>query len=92
MVNALSRNMEKFQCKNYIISTGENSSVRIGIPSGMRTDDIPILTDEFSPVEIMINPVTSQPYFNEDSVFSQDSSRIWFSESTSVIIGLLGLS
>ena len=56
---------------------------------GMRTENIPILTDEFSPVEIMINPVTSQPYFNEDSVFSQDNSRIWFSESISVKIGLL---
>jgi hypothetical protein len=57
--------------------------------SGMRTDNIPILTDEFSPVEIMINPVTSQPYFNEDSVFSQEESRIWFSESTAVKIALL---
>jgi len=55
----------------------------------MRTENIPILTDDFSPVEIMINPITSQPYFNEDSVFSQDESRIWYSESTSVIIGLL---
>lgn len=58
-------------------------------PSGMRIDNIPILTDEFSPVEIMINPVTSQPYFNEDSVFSQEESRIWFSESTAVKIALL---
>ncbi|MCH7647255.1 MAG: fused MFS/spermidine synthase, partial [Thaumarchaeota archaeon] len=57
--------------------------------SGMRTENIPILTDEFSPVEIMINPVTSQPYFNEDSVFSQDKSRIWFSESISVKVALL---
>jgi len=55
----------------------------------MRTENIPILTDDFSPVEIMINPITSQPYFNEDSVFSQAESRIWYSESTSVIIGLL---
>ena len=57
--------------------------------SGMKTDDIPILTDDFSPVEVLLNPVTSQPYFNEDSVFSQDRSRIWFSESTAVKIGLL---
>jgi len=57
--------------------------------SGMRTDNIPILTDEFSPVEIMINPVTSQPYFNEDSVFSQEESRIWFSESSIVKLTLL---
>ena len=57
--------------------------------SGMKTDDISILTDDFSPVEVLLNPVTSQPYFNEDSVFSQDRSRIWFSESTAVKIGLL---
>jgi len=57
--------------------------------SGMRTENIPILTDAFSPVEIMINPITSQPYFNEDSVFSQDKSLIWFSESISVKIALL---
>ena len=56
---------------------------------GMRTENIPILTDEFSPVEIMINPVTSQPYFNEGSVFSQDKSQVWFSESTSIKIALL---
>jgi len=57
--------------------------------AGMRTENIPILTDEFSPVEIMINPVTSQPYFNEGSVFSQDKSQVWFSESTSIKIALL---
>jgi len=57
--------------------------------SGMRTENVPILTDAFSPVEIMINPITSQPYFNEDSVFSQDKSLIWFSESISVKIALL---
>ena len=57
--------------------------------SGMKTDDISILTDDFSPVESLINPVSSQPYLNEDSVFSQDKSRIWFSESTAVKIGLL---
>jgi len=57
--------------------------------SGMKTDNISILTDDFSPVETLINPITSQPYFNEDSVFSQDKSRIWFSESTAVKIGLL---
>ena len=56
---------------------------------GMKTDDISILTDDFSPVESLINPVSSQPYLNEDSVFSQDKSRIWFSESTAVKIGLL---
>lgn len=57
--------------------------------SGMRTGDVPILTDDFSPVEILLNPVTSQPYFNEDSIFSQDKSRIWFSENTAVKVGLL---
>lgn len=57
-------------------------------PSGMRTDNVSILTDDFSPVEIMINPVTSQPFFNEGSVFSQET-KIWFSESTPVKIGLL---
>ncbi|PBO84726.1 MAG: hypothetical protein COA77_07735 [Thaumarchaeota archaeon] len=57
--------------------------------SGMRTENIPILTDEFSPVEIMINPVTSQSYFNEDSVFLQDKSQIGFSESVSVQIAFL---
>ena len=57
--------------------------------SGMRTENIPILTDEFSPVEIMINPVTSQPYFNEYSVFSQDELRMAVSESTIVKLILL---
>jgi spermidine synthase len=57
--------------------------------SGMRTDGIPILTDEFSPVEIMINPITSQPYFSEDSVFSQNGFKMDVSESTIVKLALL---
>ncbi len=56
---------------------------------GMRTENVPILTDKFSPVEIMINPVTSQPYFNEDSVFSQNESKVTVSESTIVKLALL---
>ncbi len=57
--------------------------------SGMRTDGIPILTDEFSPVEIMINPITSQPYFSEDSVFSENGFKMDVSESTIVKLALL---
>lgn len=56
---------------------------------GMRTDDIPILTDGFSPVDTMINPVTSQSYFNEDTVFSQDESKMEVSENTIVKLALL---
>lgn len=56
---------------------------------GMRTDNIPILTDKFSPVETMINPVTSQSYFNEDTVFSQDKSKMVVSENTIIKLALL---
>ena len=55
----------------------------------MKTDDVPILTDDLSSVEVLINPVTSQPYIYEDSVFAKGDSKIWFSESTAVKLGLL---
>ena len=71
---------------NMLNDTGYLENYRV---SGMKTDDISILTDDFSPVESLINPVSSQPYFNEDSVFSENKSRAWFSESTGVKIGLL---
>jgi hypothetical protein len=71
---------------NMLNDTGYLENYRV---SGMKTDDISILTDDFSPVESLINPVSSQPYFNEDSVFSENKSRAWFSENTGVKIGLL---
>ena len=53
---------------------------------GMRTNLVPILTDNFSPVDTMINPVTSRPYLNAESVFSLEKLGIQFSESTSIKI------
>ena len=37
----------------------------------------------------MINPITSQPYFSEDSVFSQNGFKMDVSESTIVKLALL---
>ncbi len=55
----------------------------------IKTDDVPLLTDQFSPVESLLNPVTSQPYTKEGFGFSSTESEVGFSESTVVTIGVL---
>jgi len=55
----------------------------------IKTNDVPLLTDQFSPVESLLNPVTSQPFTNEGFGFSSTESEIRFSESTEVTIVVL---
>lgn len=54
----------------------------------IKTDDVPLLTDQFAPVENLINPITSKPYVFEENSDSRKSNIPW-SESTNVTIGLL---
>ncbi len=91
------KNSEQLDEKDLLQLTIENSIEELSDTNFLekyqnyeiKTDDVPVLTDAFSPVETLINPVTSQPYFNENSVFSKNDSNIWFSESTTITIGLL---
>ncbi len=55
----------------------------------IKTNDIPLLTDQFAPVESLLNPVTSKPYIIEEQAAGNRKSSIPWSESTSVTIGLM---
>ncbi len=54
----------------------------------IKIDDVPFLTDQFAPVEKLINPVTSQPYEKEGLEYSSKDD-ITYSQSYGVTIGLL---
>ena len=54
----------------------------------IRVDDVPFLTDEYSPVEKLLNPVTSQPFVKEGLRYQNTSSVIWYGQNTA-IIGLM---
>ena len=54
----------------------------------IKTNDVPLLTDQFAPVENLINPVTSKSYVIEEQTAGNGKSIPWI-ESTSVTIGLL---
>jgi len=55
----------------------------------IKTNDVPLLTDQFSPVESLLNPVTSKPFTKEGFGFSSTESKIGFSESTRLTFGVL---
>ena len=54
----------------------------------IKIDDVPFLTDEFSSVEKLINPVTIKPYEKETLEYSKTESNI-FSQSGAITYGLL---
>jgi len=55
----------------------------------MRTDDVPFLTDQYSPVENLLNPVTSQPFVKGGLLYQNTSFDILYSQNTAITIGLL---
>ena len=55
----------------------------------LKTSDVPLLTDQFAPVEILINPVTNEPY-NLENVPTKGSTGIsWIENSNSIQLVLL---
>ena len=54
----------------------------------IKTDDVPILTDQFSPVERLLNPVTSKPLIIEEQSIRVQQSFFW-NEHTYITIFLL---
>ena len=56
--------------------------------SEIKTDEIPLLTDQFAPVENLINPVTSKPYVFEENSDSRKLNIPW-SENANVTMVLL---
>jgi spermidine synthase len=55
----------------------------------LKTSDVPLLTDQFAPVEILINPVTNEPY-NLGNIPSKGSTDLsWIENTNSVKLVLL---
>ncbi|HEU4824569.1 MAG TPA: fused MFS/spermidine synthase [Nitrososphaeraceae archaeon] len=50
----------------------------------LKTNDVPLLTDQFAPVEILINPVTNEPY-NLENIPTKGSTGLSWIESTDSI-------
>jgi spermidine synthase len=55
----------------------------------LQTSDVPLLTDQFAPVEILINPITNEPY-NFENVPTKDSAALsWIEDTNSIKLVLL---
>ena len=55
----------------------------------LRTSDVPLLTDQFAPVEILINPVTNEPYNLENVPTKGSTGLSWIENSNSIQLVLL---
>jgi hypothetical protein len=55
----------------------------------LRTSDVPLLTDQFAPVEILINPVTNEPYNLENVPTKGSTSLSWIENTDSINLVLL---
>jgi len=54
----------------------------------INTDDVPFLTDQYAPVEILLNPITSKPYVLEEQSINSKSTIPW-AENTYITITML---
>jgi spermidine synthase len=55
----------------------------------LKTNDVPLLTDQFAPVEMLINPVTNEPY-NLGNIPSKGSTGLpWIGNMNSIKLVLL---
>ncbi len=55
----------------------------------LKTSDVPLLTDQFAPVEILINPVTNEPYNLENVPTKGSTGLSWIENTNSVMLVLL---
>ena len=81
--------------KNYLLKSIEGNSI-LNIDDlnnfyekGINVEDVPLLTDEFAPVENLLNPITSRSFMPSGPQHTGVESEIGWSESTAVTIGLL---
>jgi hypothetical protein len=56
----------------------------------IRTVDVPILTDQYAPVEQLLNPLTGRPYSIDEQISTQKTFVPW-AESGSIVILILGV-
>jgi len=57
--------------------------------AGLKTSDVPLLTDQFAPVEILINPVTNEPYNLENVPTKGSAGLSWIEDMNSIKLVLL---
>jgi hypothetical protein len=55
----------------------------------LKTSDVPLLTDQFAPVEILINPVTNEPYDLENVPTKGSTGLSWIENTNSIKLVLL---
>jgi spermidine synthase len=55
----------------------------------LETSDVPLLTDQFAPVEILINPVTREPYNLENVPTKGSAALSWIEDTNSIKLVLL---
>jgi spermidine synthase len=55
----------------------------------VQTSDVPLLTDQFAPVEILINPVTNEPYNLENVPIKGSTALSWIEDTNSIKLVLL---
>jgi spermidine synthase len=55
----------------------------------LQTSDVPLLTDQFAPVEILINPVTNEPYNLENVTTKGSTALSWIEDPNSIKLVLL---
>ena len=55
----------------------------------IQTDDVPLLTDQFAPVEILINPITNEPYNLENVPTKGSTALSWIEDANSIKLILL---
>ena len=55
----------------------------------LKTNDVPLLTDQFAPVEILINPVTNEPYNLENVPTKGSTGLSWIEDTNSIKLVLL---
>jgi spermidine synthase len=55
----------------------------------LKTSDVPLLTDQFAPVEILINPVTNEPYNLENVPTKGSTGLSWIEDTNSIKLVLL---
>jgi spermidine synthase len=55
----------------------------------LQTSDVPLLTDQFAPVETLINPVTNEPYNLENVPTKGSTTPSWIEDANSIKLVLL---
>jgi spermidine synthase len=89
--------LRQLASNNYNNNNNHNSSTALDdldylehlYEAELKTSDVPLLTDQFSPVEILINPITNEPYNLENTPTKGSSGLLWIENTNSIKLVLL---